>query len=405
MSYTANNLDQYTAVGAVTPTYDGNGNLTFDGTFTYGYDAESRLTSVTQGGTTVATYAYDALGHRKSKTVGTTTAIYVRDGGNRALLDYNGATGAVLDWYAFGAGPNDALTQLNVAASTRTTYIPDLLGSVIGALDSGTGAITKTGYQPYGESPSTAGTFRYTGARIDAETNGLYDFRARMYSPVLGRFLQVDPIGARGGMNLYGYVGNDPLNATDPSGLTWADVTSMFFQWVTGTAPAYQVFGPETNQTKDMMNAPGVNNARDFFYQKNLSNSSDQLQSVTSFAVHFGLSGYVEAGTNSTQQFVGSYGVNITPNNNGTVTFEVNNTTSMTSFFYGLWPNALNPSADYPMGNYRQTYTWTEPHNAPASSSSSNDNTANAPADSAINLTPSRSGLNQIGSGSGNTGK
>ena len=126
VSYTANNLDQYTAVGAVTPTYDGNGNLTFDGTFTYGYDAESRLTSVTQGGTTVATYAYDALGHRKSKTVGTTTAIYVRDPGNRALLDYNGATGAVLDWYAFGAGPNDALTQLNVAANTRATYIPDL---------------------------------------------------------------------------------------------------------------------------------------------------------------------------------------------------------------------------------------------------------------------------------------
>ena len=219
VSYTANNLDQYTAVGAVTPTYDGNGNLTFDGTFTYGYDAESRLTSVTQGGTMVATYAYDALGHRKSKTVGTTTAIYVRDPGNRALLDYNGATGAVLDWYAFGAGPNDALTQLNVAASTRMTYIPDLLGSVIGALDSGTGAITKTGYQPYGESPFTAGTFRYTGARIDAETNGLYDFRARMYSPVLGRFLQADPIGVRGGINLYGYVGNDPLNAVDPSGV------------------------------------------------------------------------------------------------------------------------------------------------------------------------------------------
>ena len=70
VSYTANNLDQSTAIGAVTPTYDGNGNLTYDGTFTYGYDAESRLTSVTQGGTTVATYAYDPVGHRKAKTVG-----------------------------------------------------------------------------------------------------------------------------------------------------------------------------------------------------------------------------------------------------------------------------------------------------------------------------------------------
>jgi YD repeat-containing protein len=59
VSYTANNLDQYTAVAAVTPTYDGNGNLTYDGIFTYGYDAESRLISVTQGSTTVAAYAYD----------------------------------------------------------------------------------------------------------------------------------------------------------------------------------------------------------------------------------------------------------------------------------------------------------------------------------------------------------
>jgi len=45
VSYTANNLDQYSAVGSVTPTYDGNGNLTFDGVFTYGYDAENRLIS------------------------------------------------------------------------------------------------------------------------------------------------------------------------------------------------------------------------------------------------------------------------------------------------------------------------------------------------------------------------
>jgi YD repeat-containing protein len=95
VSYTANNLDQYSAVGAVTPTYDGNGNLTYDGTFTYGYDAESRLTSVTQGGTTIATYAYDAQGRRKSKTVGSTTTIYVVDLANRAVVDYDGASGAV----------------------------------------------------------------------------------------------------------------------------------------------------------------------------------------------------------------------------------------------------------------------------------------------------------------------
>ena len=72
MSYTANVLNQYTAVGSVSPTYDGNGNLTSDGTYTFGYDAENRLTSASGAGTT-ATYAFDAQGRRKTKTVNGTT--------------------------------------------------------------------------------------------------------------------------------------------------------------------------------------------------------------------------------------------------------------------------------------------------------------------------------------------
>src|SRR5208337_3948577 len=82
VAYTANNLDQYTAVGSATPTYDGNGNLAYDGGFTYCYDAESRLTSILSAGTcaspttTVAAYAYDGQGRRKSKTVGSATTYF-----------------------------------------------------------------------------------------------------------------------------------------------------------------------------------------------------------------------------------------------------------------------------------------------------------------------------------------
>ncbi|MDA8248906.1 MAG: DUF6531 domain-containing protein [Rhodospirillales bacterium] len=232
VSYAANNLNQYSTVGSVSPTYDQNGDLTYDGSFTYCYDTESHLTGIlTSGscaspGTTVATYAYDGQGRRKSGTVGGTTTIYVTDADNRDVLEYDATSGALGRWYAYGQGPNEVLSQMNVAAGTRETLIPDIQGSMVGMLDSGTGTLTKAGYQPYGESASLVGTFRFTGQRLDRETggstaqpSGLYYYRARMYSPAWGRFLQPDPLSFGGGLNLYAYVGNDPINNIDPSGL------------------------------------------------------------------------------------------------------------------------------------------------------------------------------------------
>jgi RHS repeat-associated protein len=115
---------------------------------------------------------------------------------------------------------------MNTALGTRETMIPDIQGSIIGTLASG-GALAKSGYQPYGENPAViTGAYRYTARRFDGETagspaepSGLYYYRARTYSPTLGRFLQPDPIGYAGGTNLYAYVHNDPLNRTDPFGL------------------------------------------------------------------------------------------------------------------------------------------------------------------------------------------
>lgn len=147
------------------------------------------------------------------------TTVFVTDANNREVLEYDGATGTILRWYAYGLGANDVLNQMNVAANTRTTFIPDLQGSMIGTMDSVSGTLTKRGYLPYGGSASVIGTFAYTGQRIDPETGGLHYYRARMYAPKWRRFMQVDPLGYSGGTNLYAYVGNDPLNATDPTGL------------------------------------------------------------------------------------------------------------------------------------------------------------------------------------------
>jgi RHS repeat-associated protein len=64
---------------------------------------------------------------------------------------------------------------------------------------------------------------------------GLLYYKTRMYSPLLGRFLQTDPIGTDGGMNVYGYVGGDPVNETYPWGLQAAP-TDPGSIYVTGTS-------------------------------------------------------------------------------------------------------------------------------------------------------------------------
>ncbi len=218
VSYTRNALNQYTAVGATTYSYDGRGNLTGNGVWTFGYDIENRLVSATKSGTSIS-YAYDALGRRLSKTVNGVTTSWASYG-NREIAEYQGTGTPVLQSRTvFGPGFDEPIASIS-PANVRTYLFQDALGSVI-ALANASGQVTeKYAYTAYGLNTvigSGSSAYRYAGRRFEPET-GLYYNRARAYSPALGRFLQTDPIGTDGGINLYAYTGNDPVNNTDPAG-------------------------------------------------------------------------------------------------------------------------------------------------------------------------------------------
>ena len=101
------------------------------------------------------------------------------------------------------------------------TYLTDALNTVLTQTSPTQDGLTQYGYSPYGEttlkSGSNEGNSNTYTAREDDQT-GLMFYRARLFDPVLKRFVSEDPIGLAGGTNMYAYVNNSPLNFSDPSG-------------------------------------------------------------------------------------------------------------------------------------------------------------------------------------------
>ncbi len=219
-TYTANGLNQITGAGTRVPAYDARGNLSNDGVNGFTYDiANNLLTSTAGGGTGVA---YDPMGRLRSITQGggTTSLAY---SGVDIVSEFDNA-GTLFRRYVPGPNPDEHWVWYNGSGTTdRRFYLQDQVSSVIGLADNSGNAYAINAYDEYGVPRSgNQGRYQYTGQAWGASL-GFYSFKARMYQPSFGRFLQSDPTGYDDGMNWYAYVANDPVNNTDPTGMVMQD--------------------------------------------------------------------------------------------------------------------------------------------------------------------------------------
>ena len=197
-------------------TYDANGNLTSDGVKTYTWDAENRLVSVAQGGTTLASFTYNKDGIRTSKTAGGVTTSYALDG-DSVVEERPGAGGTIKHFQ--GPGIDNVLATVD-ASGVTSYYVRDHLGSIRQRTDTSGNVLLTRDYDPWGNPLAgvSTGGWSYTGREWDPEAS-LYYYRARYHAPSLGRFISEDPLRFGGGSNFYAYVSNGPVAFTDPSGL------------------------------------------------------------------------------------------------------------------------------------------------------------------------------------------
>ncbi len=256
----AKTSNRLTTVGNKTYSYDGIGDLLSDGQHQWDYDARGRMADEHKGRGAAFGYGINGLGQRVSKQefldfdhdankepdhdlddlfrITQGAVLYVYDQAGHLMGEYNSRGQALEETVWLGDLPVAVMSSEGFRNDTH--YIaPDQLGAPHIITDARQRPVWAWYHQPFGENnPVDPVTFRtngsggipvflssgftydlrFPGQIADAESGLNYNM-ARDYNPVIGRYVESDPIGLNGGMNTYGYVGNNPLWASDQSGL------------------------------------------------------------------------------------------------------------------------------------------------------------------------------------------
>lgn len=359
-----------------------------DGTNAFAWNARNQVATLNS-----VSLQYDGFG-RRTKNLQNTSFLF--DGANVAQ-ELSGSTPTA---NLLSGGIDEIFSRAD--STGAFTPLKDGLDSVIGLVDANGNILTSYTYDPFGNTTvagaASANPSQYTGR--ENEGNGLYFYRARYYSPLLGRFISEDPLGVGGGdLNLYSYVFNSPTNLVDPSGLQGGNPISNWWGgvqrngsfawnwfWQTGSFPNattqvlkihgqthdWQVYGPDAPQTQDMMNSPGmvwvqaVYLANDCKDRENIGFNTMAGYVLTTPFVTGDLS---TLGSAAFQ--VGNFSTDIKQNPDGTITYTMYNKAGWTSLLgganFGHGDHENDPFTDLPNidanhgfgGNVRQKFTWT----------------------------------------------
>ena len=216
--------------------YTPTGNLASDdrgggAALSFAYDQSNRMVQVANQNQALATYAYNFLGQRAAKTTPSTITQFVYDHAGHVLAESDGATGAAQTEYLWlGDMPLALVTNGNLYFVHT-----DHLGTPQKATDASQNVAWDAVLRPFGQAeqqtfPSLT-NLRFPGQYFDAE-DGLHQNGFRDYDPSLGRYIESDPIGLRGGINTYRYANANPLLYKDPLGLaSWKDLGGWFRKW------------------------------------------------------------------------------------------------------------------------------------------------------------------------------
>ena len=203
------------------------------------YDSEGNLACVsnTVSGA-VSLYWYDQHGRRVAKQENSLLTLYIWDGMD--IIATAHADGTIREYFTRGIGiAGDvgslvAETRFSGGTATTTYLHSNWRGDVVMATDTSGNVVGEYSYTTFGEQFSATGTYtpRFTFSSKERDASGLFYHGFRYYSPVLCRWISEDPIGEDGGINLYQFCGNDPVNGIDPYGeftlSEWKEIGGAF---------------------------------------------------------------------------------------------------------------------------------------------------------------------------------